>query len=268
MDAAFWESFDPTAAQYGTEEPFGGPFGGPMGGGRPWQEPAWGQEPRQGKPNKNGKRTGNGVDAKGSGGEEPASKLSTVEQEALANMHRDGKSFEFIANALGKSATDVVEEFNRQSTHGVFESRPRGAVRGPRNFTSDEADAFFASQDFDPRIFPGGNRIFVDGVPVDVEYVDLDDDGLQYADDDEPTPFHGRPIHSRGQHGEQQQHGRHHQRYDAPRRGNRGRGGGGRGGRADYRGNNDSRGGRGGRGGRGRGGGPHRGGSGGARWDV
>lgn len=48
--------------------------------------------------------------------EEPPKKSVTwpeADLQALCNMYQDGKSFEFIANALGRKQPDVVAEFNR-----------------------------------------------------------------------------------------------------------------------------------------------------------
>eukprot|EP00672_Neobodo_designis_P022247 CAMPEP_0174847632 /NCGR_PEP_ID=MMETSP1114-20130205/13035_1 /TAXON_ID=312471 /ORGANISM="Neobodo designis, Strain CCAP 1951/1" /LENGTH=231 /DNA_ID=CAMNT_0016081913 /DNA_START=3 /DNA_END=694 /DNA_ORIENTATION=+ len=137
--------------------------------------------------------------------EDPGPSLMTnAEQEALANMHKDGKSFDFIANALNRPVSDVVTEFNRQSTLGQFESKPRqqgnkkaagGSEgkqqqkqpprqqqqqqrgRGPRvDMTAAEFDEFIAADDLDPAMADA--RIFVDGVEVKIELHEVDDDDV------------------------------------------------------------------------------------------
>ncbi|ORC84338.1 uncharacterized protein TM35_000461570 [Trypanosoma theileri] len=51
---------------------------------------------------------------------------------AMVNMYQDGKSFDFIANALGKKTPDVVAEFNRWSDDNRRSSHP--TQRRPRGY--------------------------------------------------------------------------------------------------------------------------------------
>ncbi|KAG5486129.1 hypothetical protein LSCM4_06837 [Leishmania orientalis] len=56
---------------------------------------------------------------------------------AMVNMYQDGKSFEFIANALGKeSAAAVVEEFNRWSSDNQLQRRKGGKPHNAKRHRS------------------------------------------------------------------------------------------------------------------------------------
>lgn len=105
--------------------PFPGAF---YRAGGPWHEPRSHQKTPSGPPHRNAKqsnqqqqqrRTG----SKGSGdspaSQKPRAKTTTwpeADVKAMVHMYQDGKSFEFIANALGKKTTaEVVLEFNRWS---------------------------------------------------------------------------------------------------------------------------------------------------------
>lgn len=46
--------------------------------------------------------------------------------QAMVNMYQDGKSFEFIGNALGKKTTDVVDQFNKWSDDNKKNRRGNG----------------------------------------------------------------------------------------------------------------------------------------------
>ena len=56
--------------------------------------------------------------------------FSATEQAALKNMYEDGKSFEFIANALGKSAQACMEVFNSLRSGGKGGGRNSGGRGG------------------------------------------------------------------------------------------------------------------------------------------
>lgn len=80
-----------------------------------WRTPSRGDR-RHGKPRKPGGNYGD--PNKGSEKKTEPQKSTTwpdADVSAMVNMYQDGKSFEFIANALGKEAKQVLEEFNRWS---------------------------------------------------------------------------------------------------------------------------------------------------------
>nr|CAJ2468189.1 unnamed protein product [Leishmania braziliensis] len=73
--------------------------------------------------------SGNGDGRQSHGGKRCSSSTTWPEEQvkAMVNMYQDGKSFEFIANALGKeSAAAVVEEFNRWSSDNQPQRRKGG----------------------------------------------------------------------------------------------------------------------------------------------
>ncbi|KPI89710.1 hypothetical protein ABL78_1203 [Leptomonas seymouri] len=71
-----------------------------------------------------------------SGSNRAASKTTTWSEEqlkAMVHMYQDGKSFEFIANALGKASADaVMEEFNRWSADTHSSRRRSDSNRNSR----------------------------------------------------------------------------------------------------------------------------------------
>ncbi|KAH9586384.1 DnaJ domain [Trypanosoma melophagium] len=91
---------------------------------------------------------------------------------AMVNMYQDGKSFEFIANALGKKTPDVVAEFNRWSEDN--RRSPRPAQRRQRgyyyaespdidftDFTDDLEDPY--GYGFDENEYVDPEEVFFDG---------------------------------------------------------------------------------------------------------
>ncbi|KEG12000.1 hypothetical protein DQ04_02081030 [Trypanosoma grayi] len=129
--------------------------------------------------------------------------------QAMVNMYQDGKSFDFIANALGKQASDVIAEFNRWNDDKKRSSRP--SQRRPRGYYYAE------SPDFD---FPD----FGDDVDDDPYGYGCSDEGEHV--DPEDVFFDGGAIPFRGGHymsGQRPRYGHN---------GNRGGGGGGGGGGA------------------------------------
>ncbi|CUG87832.1 DNA-J protein, putative [Bodo saltans] len=124
--------------------------------------------------------------------------------DALQNMYQDGRSFEFIANALGKKKDEVVDEFNRwcNDQNSVRNNRGRGGNRGrgrggrgrPENMYAsmdydDIADAFYDSEAFDEF-----------GEPLEVQF---------FTDMDDVHPFMGKHSMHRGGRGGNNNRGRH-----------------------------------------------------------
>jgi len=182
----------------------------------------------------------------GSNAQSKQSSWSDEELKALRNMYQDGKSFDFIANALGKPSSEVVGEFNRwyhsqQSNHrssarGSSNRGRGGRERGGQGLPSrghssnyysgappfvDMEDAFYHSDAFDENGVPLDAYMYYDIDPIDM-------DASDFSEFHEPDEFH-IPFRE-GQHfmhrGDQ---GNHHR---AQRGGRGGRGG------ASYKGNN------------------------------
>ncbi|CBH18399.1 hypothetical protein, conserved [Trypanosoma brucei gambiense DAL972] len=68
--------------------------------------------------------------------------------QAMVNMYQDGKSFDFIANALGKQTTDVVAEFNRWSEDNKSLPRARQRFYG-FNYYAESPEVDFMGIDDD-----------------------------------------------------------------------------------------------------------------------
>ncbi|RNF26092.1 uncharacterized protein Tco025E_01721 [Trypanosoma conorhini] len=99
--------------------------------------------------------------------------------QAMVNMYQDGKSFEFIANALGKQTAEVVSEFNRWSDDKKRSLRP--PQRRPRGYYYAE------SPDIDFTEFDEFNDPFGYGIGDDSDNMDLEDVFF----DGEAMPFSG-----------------------------------------------------------------------------
>ncbi|RNF10877.1 hypothetical protein TraAM80_01261 [Trypanosoma rangeli] len=97
--------------------------------------------------------------------------------QAMVNMYQDGKSFEFIANALGKQTVEVVSEFNRWSEDKKRSLRP--AQRRSRGYYYAE------SPDIDFTEFDEFNDPFGYDIGDDSEHMDPDDDSF----DGDVMPF-------------------------------------------------------------------------------
>ncbi|KAF8303507.1 putative DnaJ domain containing protein [Trypanosoma cruzi] len=87
--------------------------------------------------------------------------------QAMVNMYQDGKSFEFIANALGKQTVEVVSEFNRWSEDKKRSMRP--AQRRQRGYYYAE------SPDIEFADFDDFNDPFAYGIGDECDYVDTED---------------------------------------------------------------------------------------------
>ncbi|EKF30622.1 hypothetical protein MOQ_005565 [Trypanosoma cruzi marinkellei] len=87
--------------------------------------------------------------------------------QAMVNMYQDGKSFEFIANALGKQTVEVVSEFNRWSEDKKRSTRP--AQRRQRGYYYAE------SPDIEFADFDDFNDPFAYGIGDECDYVDTED---------------------------------------------------------------------------------------------
>jgi hypothetical protein len=99
---------------------------------------------------------------------------SEDELNALWNMYSEGKSFDFIANALGKKTGDVIAAYNEISAANL------------------EAASF---DHFHSYFHPGANYPEVHTYVMDedgsiLEEMDPDD----FDEDDDPFPYGGRPI--------------------------------------------------------------------------
>lgn len=133
--------------------------------------------------------------------EEPPKKRSTTWSDedltALKNMYQDGKSFEFIANALGKKQPDVVAEFNRWYS----DQQSEGSRRQPRHHHHSKRRQHFGTpqdmyaamgDDFDVEdAFYAQDAFDENGVPLEVHmYYDIADEG--------PQPYGGQHFMHRG----------------------------------------------------------------------
>ena len=144
------------------------------------------------------------------------SKWTDAERDAMANMYREGQSFEFIANALGKTTQDVLDEYNF-AAHAA--QQQMGSSRQRRRFGPQDV---FVHQDLHPEYVrmmengevPEGYDVFAD---EDGTYYTITEDGravpftpefVDFEDDDDFIPFDGRhQMHgSKGYH-------RGHDRY-------------------------------------------------------
>lgn len=125
---------------------------------------------------------------------EKTCKWNDDELKALRNMYQDGKSFEFIANALGKKQADVVGEFNRwyksqsQPNRKSHQQHRRPQQRGaPGDFYSamppyaDVEEAFYHPDAFDEFGEPLDAHVYYDIDPFD------DDDEINFAG--APRPY-------------------------------------------------------------------------------
>ncbi|KAG5510605.1 hypothetical protein JKF63_06903 [Porcisia hertigi] len=124
---------------------------------------------------------------------------------AMVNMYQDGRSFEFIANALGKpSAASVVEEFNRWSSDNQPQRRRGGKSFNTKRHRSHGGHGSFyytESPDEVPfELYEMEEDAYCDGPAEDVE-----NSFGYYAPDEEafdmpyprPTPFYGMHQMSR-----------------------------------------------------------------------
>jgi hypothetical protein len=117
---------------------------------------------------------------------------------ALVNMYKDGKSFGFIANALGKAESEVLTEFNRWCDGQPFKhkhvqhNRHRGRGRGswqrgvPEQFYSNGHHHDMEEAFYDPEAFSE------DGEPLEVHF---------FSGGDSHHAFTGKPFMHRGGHG-------------------------------------------------------------------
>lgn len=124
--------------------------------------------------------------------------------QALVNMYQDGKSFEFISNALGKDTANVLSEFNRWSNDNKSDRRQHKRNRRHRSYGMSPGPHYHAE-------FPD--------YPFAYDFPDFEDDdtdtsdpygyhvGEEYAGDpymgDGPVPYSGthRMSGSRPGHG-------------------------------------------------------------------
>lgn len=133
--------------------------------------------------------------------------------DALTNMYQDGRSFEFIANALGKTKDEVVVEFNRWCNDQSKGQRGRGGYRGARRGSGrGRASSMYSAMDYEDiaDAFYDPEAFNEHGEPLEVHFFTNVDDDVH--------PFVGTHSMHRG--------GRGGGRRHAPRH-SRGRGGGG-----------------------------------------
>ncbi|CCW66733.1 unnamed protein product [Phytomonas sp. Hart1] len=118
---------------------------------------------------------------------------------AMVNMYQDGKSFEFIANALGKQVPQVIDEFNHWSDGHKKNHKTINFNRQP--YSSQWKGPFYHAE------FPDGPPYDFHDV-VDVEDSAEDDDMYGYYVDENcnvANPFNdfggdGGPIPYNGEH--------------------------------------------------------------------
>lgn len=157
--------------------------------------------------------------------QQQASSTTTWKQsdlDALQNMYQDGRSFEFIANALGKTKDEVVEEFNRwcHEQNNVRQHNRGGGPgrgRGYRGRSRGRHENMYATMDYDDLAdaFFDPEAVNEFGEPLEVQFFTDMDAGVH--------PFSGKHSMHRGGGGRGQ--GRKHNppRHHSPHRG----GGGG-----------------------------------------
>ena len=162
-------------------------------------------ENRQASPNNAGTSGNNNANASGGANGDDASngfsskkefrKWSDSERNALANMYSEGKSFEFIANALGRERAEVLDEYNNVLHMANATGKPKShnnkkttsGSGGDKKFkgfsyVGTEGDGDFAEEDFsdfseyefvpgpDGQVFRtpghmGGPRAYRGGIP-------------------------------------------------------------------------------------------------------
>nr|CCC95887.1 unnamed protein product [Trypanosoma congolense IL3000] len=127
--------------------------------------------------------------SKGDRGRKKTTTWPDVDLQAMVNMYLDGKSFDFIANALGKKTSDVVSEFNRWSEDNRRPSR-RHRHNNHNYYAGSSSVDFLCMDDDDDDENDNDGDIFFYHVPDDdisSGFADSDDDGFGSG----PIPFKG-----------------------------------------------------------------------------
>lgn len=133
----------------------------------------------------------------------PHSTWSKADQSALKHMYDEGKSFDFIGNALKKSVNDVIKEFNSWKQHGKVSEKRRcrwnktkrtremGRGRGrsfadSRSFTDEGMKRENSIRGGRPIRGPGGVTMWMMDDDSDDDFDDdaFDDDGFDEDDDE------------------------------------------------------------------------------------
>jgi curved DNA-binding protein CbpA len=122
--------------------------------------------------------------------------------DALQNMYQDGRSFEFIANALGKKKDEVVDEFNRwchDQNQGRHSRGGRGGSRGRGRGGRGRQDNLYASMEYDDiaDAFYDPEAFDEFGEPLEVQF---------FTDMDDVHPFMGKHSMHRGGRGGRGKH--------------------------------------------------------------